>query len=194
MGSVSEQRVESYAKKERERHSLIDRERSSGVVVVIREYHVVVSTHIQKHDLSFREQPVVLVPRFHRPFLPCFLLTHQKYPQKNASSLLVIKMSRSSNGVPPMLLPAVAFVSTTCAVLVSQRERIAAAPKAVMRISSNTFKKIFPFAFPNVIDTTNKRTPPVPGKPPPKPNDDDVNDDCGDDHHQQKKAAASSSA
>ena len=193
MGSVSEQRVESYAKKERERHSLIDRERSSGVVVVIREYHVVVSTHIQKHDLSFREQPVVLVPRVHRPFLPCFLLTHQKYPQKNASSLLVIKMSRSSNGVPPMLLPAVAFVSTTCAVLVSQRERIAAAPKAVMRISSNTFKKIFPFAFPNVIDTTNKRTPPVPGKPPPKPNDDDVNDDCGDDHHQQKKAAASSS-
>ena len=92
-----------------------------------------------------------------------------------------------------MLLPAVAFVSTTCAVLVSQRERIAAAPKAVMRISSNTFKKIFPFASPNVIDTTNKRTPPVPGKPPPKPNDDDVNDDCGDGHHQQKKAAASSS-
>ena len=73
-------------------------------------------------------------------------------------------MSRSSNGVPP-ILPAVAFVSTTCAVLVSQRERIAGAPKALMRLVTHPFssgKKIFPIAlFPN-------RTP-----PPERENDDD---------------------
>ena len=94
-------------------------------------------------------------------------------------------MSRSSNGVPP-ILPAVAFVSTTCAVLVSQRERIAAAPKALL----GKLKKIFPIAplFPNT-----KRPPP--GKPPRIPNDEgesnDVNDDVNDD---QQKASSSSFA